>query len=85
VNPPPGSTLTDPQQIIAELRRELDDAHRALDERVAALQRNEERYALVSQAVAEGVYDWDIENNALWVSPRLIEIFGLTGTSRFRH
>ena len=73
--------MTDPQQIIAELRRELDDAHRALDERVAALQRNEERYALVSQAVAEGVYDWDIENNALWVSPRLIEIFGLTGTS----
>ena len=40
------------------------------------LQEKNERYALVSQAVAEGIYDWDIARNALWVSPRLIEIFG---------
>ena len=59
----------DPWQIIADLRRELD-AH------TAELQEKNERYALVSQAVAEGIYDWDIARNALWVSPRLIEIFG---------
>ena len=41
----------------------------------------EERYSLVIQAVAEGVYDWDVEHNALWVSPRVIEIFGLHGLS----
>ena len=41
-----------------------------------SLRDNEERYALVTQAVAEGIYDWDIARNALWVSPRLIEIFG---------
>jgi two-component system NtrC family sensor kinase len=52
-----------------------------LTSRTAELQENQERYALVSQAVAEGIYDWDIENNALWVSPRLIEIFGLQGLS----
>ena len=59
----------DPWQIIADLRRELDA-------RTAELQEKNERYALVSQAVAEGIYDWDIARNALWVSPRLIEIFG---------
>ncbi len=41
----------------------------------------EERYALVCQAVAEGIYDWDIDTNALSVSARLIEIFGFAGKS----
>ena len=54
--------VEDPWQIIADLRRELHE--------------NRERYALVSQAVAEGIYDWDMASNALWVSPRLIELFG---------
>jgi PAS domain S-box-containing protein len=39
----------------------------------------EERHALVSEAVAEGIYDWDIEHNSLYVSPRLMEIFGFEG------
>jgi PAS domain-containing protein len=43
------------------------------------LRENEERYSLVSQAVAEGIYDWDIERNVLWVSPRLMEIFTFEG------
>ena len=46
-----------------------------------ALRENEERYALVCQAVAEGIYEWDVETNALSVSPRLIEIFGFEGKS----
>jgi PAS domain S-box-containing protein len=66
--------ITDLRQTIAELEQKLD-AH------IAELHENKERYALVSQAVAEGIYDWDIERNALWVSPRLIEIFGLQGLS----
>src|SRR5437763_13347996 len=41
-----------------------------------SLRDNEERYALVTQAVAEGIYDWNISDNALWVSSRLVEIFG---------
>ena len=39
----------------------------------------EERYALVCQAVAEGIYEWDIERNVLSPSERLIEIFGFEG------
>jgi PAS domain S-box-containing protein len=65
----------------ADLRQIIADLQHKLDERTAELHENQERYALVSQAVAEGIYDWDIDNNALWVSPRLIEIFGLQGLS----
>jgi two-component system, NtrC family, sensor kinase len=43
------------------------------------LRESEERYGLVSKAVAEGIYEWDVEDNSLWVSPRLIEIFGFLG------
>ena len=44
-----------------------------------SLRESEERYALVSEAVAEGIYDWNIELNSLFVSPRLMEIFGFEG------
>ena len=43
------------------------------------LRESEARHALVSDAVAEGIYEWNIETNALWVSQRLIEIFGFEG------
>ena len=44
-----------------------------------SLRASEERYALVTEAVAEGIYDWNIETNSLYVSPRLIEIFSFAG------
>jgi len=44
-----------------------------------ALRENEERLSLASQAVAEGIYDWDIGQDNLSVSPRLMQIFGFTG------
>ena len=44
-----------------------------------SLRESEERYALVSEAVAEGIYDWNVKLNSLFVSPRLMEIFGFEG------
>ena len=44
-----------------------------------SLRETEERYALVSKAVAEGIYDWNIEQDSLFVSPRLMEIFSFEG------
>ena len=64
-----------------ELHKRLGEALRREAATAEALRANEERHALVTQAVAEGIYDWDIDTNALWVSPRLIQIFGLTGGS----
>jgi two-component system, NtrC family, sensor kinase len=43
------------------------------------LRESDERYGLVTRAIAEGIYEWDVEQNSLWVSPRLIEIFGFQG------
>jgi PAS domain S-box-containing protein len=37
---------------------------------------SEERLALISEAVAEGIYDWNIADKSLFVSPRLVEMFG---------
>ena len=36
-----------------------------------ALRQSEERHALVTAAATEGLYDWNIETNDLYVSPRL--------------
>src|SRR5205085_8252794 len=66
---------------VAQLRQRLGEAVRREAASAEALRANEDRHALVTQAVAEGIYDWDTDTNALWVSPRLIEIFGLTGGS----
>src|SRR5271163_1576887 len=46
-----------------------------------SLRASEERYALVTEAVAEGIYDWNIESNSLYVSPRLMQIFGFRRNS----
>jgi PAS domain S-box-containing protein len=43
------------------------------------LRESDERYGLVNQAVAEGIYEWDIARNSLWVSSRLTQIFGFEG------
>jgi PAS domain S-box-containing protein len=55
----------------------------ALETRIAALaaelQDSEQRHERIVSAVAEGIYEWDIERNALSPSPRLIEIFGFHG------
>ncbi len=69
---------------IAERQGERPQASVAeLEARIAALtaelRAKDERYGLVTQAVAEGIYEWEIDSNALWVSARLIEIFGFHG------
>src|SRR6266436_3203550 len=53
--------------------------HRRLNSSEAKLRASEERHSLITQAVAEGVYEWDVERNSLWPSARLIEIFGFEG------
>ncbi|MBV9859291.1 MAG: PAS domain-containing protein, partial [Alphaproteobacteria bacterium] len=41
-----------------------------------ALPEDDDRYALALEAVAEGIYDWNIETSSLWVSAKLLEMFG---------
>jgi PAS domain S-box-containing protein len=72
----------DGRQLIARHRRMADgsllltvsdvtDIRRA----EAALRASEQRYALVTEAATEGFYEWDIVNDALFVSPQLNRMF----------
>src|SRR4029434_8678808 len=69
------------KQEIALLQNFAEQAVIAIDNSrlLVDLRESEVRHALVSDAVAEGIYEWNIETNDLWVSQRLIEIFGFEG------
>jgi PAS domain S-box-containing protein len=45
-----------------------------------ALRDREERYALAARAMAEGVYDWNVVTNQLYMSSRLCELIGIAET-----
>src|SRR5438270_2267992 len=59
-------------RLLSELRDRTDELAR----REGALRASDERYALVTEAAAEGIYDWNIDQNRLWASQRLVELFG---------
>ena len=42
-----------------------------------ALRESEERYALATRAATEGIYEWNVESGALFISDRAREVFGL--------
>ncbi len=42
-----------------------------------ALRESEERYALATRAASEGIYDWNVETGALFVSDRAREFFDI--------
>ncbi len=43
----------------------------------AALKQSEERYALATQAAAEGIYEWDVMSDGLFLTDRALELFAL--------
>jgi PAS domain S-box-containing protein len=44
----------------------------------AAVRQSEERYALIAQSTNDGLWDWDMRTDALYVSPRFKEMLGYT-------
>ncbi len=48
-----------------------------------ALRESEERYLLAARGANDGLWDWDLKNNKLFLSPRWQAMFGLKEEERF--
>ena len=58
------------------LNRELE---RRVEERTAALAESETRYALAARGTNDGLWDWDLRSDRLYLSPRWRAMVGLPG------
>jgi PAS domain S-box-containing protein len=59
--------------LLTMLRRQLLRVSRMR----ASLEQSRERFALAAAGSEEGIWDWDIANDAVYASPRAREIFGI--------
>ncbi|NTW97215.1 MAG: EAL domain-containing protein [Oscillochloris sp.] len=57
-------------------RRHRDELERQVAERAAELERSEERYALAARGANDGLWDWDLETNQIFLSARWKEMLG---------
>jgi len=63
----------------AELRRTTEQLEQEIAERKQVeetLRASEERFALAEKGASDGLYDWDIQNDTLYWSPRFKELLG---------
>jgi hypothetical protein len=51
--------------------------------RAAALRRSDERYERVMLAAEAGFWDWDVVNDKVYVSPKLLEMTGFPPGTEF--
>jgi PAS domain S-box-containing protein len=61
---------------LAKANKELQAEITERKEAEEALRVSEERFALAVQGANDGIWDWDIQNNSLYWSPRLKELLG---------
>ncbi len=68
--------ITERKQAETALRRLNEELEARVQERTAALRESEERFAYALQAAQEGVWDWNLETNVVYYSPRYKQMLG---------
>lgn len=61
---------------IKRLRAELTDVHQTKEARTAQLYDSEQRFALAMRSASDGLWDWDLETNEVYYSPRWKSMLG---------
>src|SRR5258706_14829609 len=61
-----------------ELRKARDELETKITERTADLRSSEERYARALDASNDGLWDWNPTTDALFISPRARQLFGVS-------
>lgn len=62
--------------IIGRIFNEIERKNRQLDRSQVQIQQNEERFDLAMQAANDGLWDWKVEDNSVYYSPRLKAMLG---------
>ena len=61
---------------VRERTRELEEEIQERRRVESALRQSEERYALAAQGASDGLWDWDLDRNEIYLSPRWKEMLG---------
>lgn len=69
---------------MGDLSRSLNTLAGNLEARIAELHSSEGRLALVIQESSDGIFEWDLESDQRYYSPRFRELLGYTDEKTFR-
>jgi len=61
---------------VARFGRTLDKALQAIQQNTLALRTSDERFRLAAQGSNDVIFDWEVESDKLYLSPRVAEILG---------
>jgi diguanylate cyclase (GGDEF)-like protein/PAS domain S-box-containing protein len=77
------SMALDHEQVLASLRQQRENFAQLYERQTAlatAMQKSGERYALVSQATQDGLWDWQPTTEEVYYSRRFLELLGFNAT-----